>query len=530
MTLAHDLERWATERPDHRAVAFQGATWSWSVLNDRAARIAGGMRDLGVSPGDRVAVIALNSADNVATVCGIHRLGAVHVAINVQLKPKEMAYILRDSGTSVVVVSPRFKAALTEVARELPELKQIVVFDAEPDPAPEGQWPGSVLRAGLSELLDSESVPPSDAAPSDIVAISYTSGTTGVPKGAMLSHEALRFPLEVMTAMFGVTPEDCNATFLPMYSLSILMTGPLWSIYSGAPVALLEKWEPAEFGRLVIENNVTFVGGTSPIAFYDLARLPEEEAAAIDLGTIRFAICGGSPMVASLRNRFESRYGLRFIHAFGGTEGPGLITCDPVDEERKFDSVGKPLPHVRVRIVDDDWNDLPAREIGEIVSAPRTEGRYKGRYTPMSGYLNKAEETERVLRDRAFRWGDLGYLDEDGYLYLVDRKKDMIIRGGMNVYPSEIEQVLNSDERVDECAVVASPHERYTEVPKAFIMLRPGTEATVDEFRALVEEQLARYKWPHEYEIVADFPRNHMGKILKRELRAQEWARTSVSE
>ncbi len=255
--------------------------------------------------------------------------------------------------------------------------------------------------------------------------------------------------------------------------------------------------------------------------YSDLLDLPVAQAADVDLSSVRVATCGGSPMAPEVRRAFEERYGFRFVHAYGGTEGPGIVTTDPMDgRERRFDSVGVPLPHIRVTIEDDDGNELPPGSIGEVCTAAYPVGPYAGLYEPVRCYWGMPEESAETLRDSKLHWGDLGYLDDEGFLYIVDRKKDMIIRGGMNVYPKELEGLLYRDERIGECAVVGAQHPRYGEVPVAFVRRAEGAQVSAEEVLALVNDHTATFKHLTAVTFVNDFPRNALGKILKRELRA----------
>ena len=252
----------------------------------------------------------------------------------------------------------------------------------------------------------------------------------------------------------------------------------------------------------------------------DLLERYGETAEAVDLSTIRIAGCGGSPIAPETRRAFEARFGFRFVHAYGTTEAPALVTTDPFDEDREFLSVGKPLPHIEVTIEDEHGATLPANEVGEICFGAAQTGPYKGIYEPMRCYWNMPDETAEAFREGRLRSGDLGYLDDGGFLFISGRVKDMIIRGGMNVYPKELENLLYEDPRVLECAVIGLAHERYGEVPIAMIRVASGSDLTDVEALALVNDHTARFKHLVQVRFVDDFPRNALGKILKRELRA----------
>ncbi|MFV0317871.1 MAG: class I adenylate-forming enzyme family protein, partial [Microthrixaceae bacterium] len=315
------------------------------------------------------------------------------------------------------------------------------------------------------------------------------------------------------------TEDDVFMSVLPIYLLSILVLGPMSSLLAGATCRLMPKYESSTFASFVREDRTTIVGASIPMMFADILDLPTVEQDAVDLSSIRVANCGGSPMSPEVRKTFEARHNFKFIHAYGGTEGPAVISTDPLDRPRKFDSVGVPLPHIEVTIVDDDDNEVPTGELGEICTSAKSEGPYAGLYEPLRCYWGREEATEETLRGEMVHWGDVGYMDEDGYLYIVDRMKDMIIRGGMNIYPKELEELLYEDDRIAECAVVAADHDRYGEVP--FVFVRPVTagELAEDDVMAIVNDRVAPYKRLTGVTFVEDFPRNALGKILKRELR-----------
>jgi long-chain acyl-CoA synthetase len=503
MNLAEQLEAVAGEQP--RKVALRtdtGREITFEALDAAAAGAAGALRALGVGAGDRVAVMAGSHPEFVAAFYGIWKLGAVAVALNAQLGSDEVRYQLRNSGARVAICDPGRSREVVEAAAadgETPELEHVLGID---------ELRGEVVTAV--------------ALPDDALAtIFYTSGTTGVPKGAAHTHRALAVQLEVLVDRYGYTSDDVFVSVMPIYLLSILLLGPITSIRVGATCRLLPRYDPWGFAQAVREDRVTVVGACVPMLFSDLVDLPPEQAEQVDLSTIRIACCGGSPMAPEVRRTFEERFDFRFIHAYGGTEGPAMVTADPLDRPRKFDSVGIALAHVRISIEDDNGNELPARDVGEICIGPREEGAFAGAYEPMACYWGMPEETEETLRGGKMRLGDVGYLDEDGFLYLVDRKKDMIIRGGMNVYPKELETLIYADPRIAECAVVAAPHRRYGEVPFAFVRAAEGAKLTESDVLAIVNDKVARFKHLSGARVLDEFPRNALGKIVKRELRAQ---------
>lgn len=500
MSLAERIEAVAAQHPDKVAFRTESEEVTFAEFDDRASKIAGGLRQLGVVPGDRVALMAGSHPEFVASVIATWKIGAVFVAINAQLGPEEVRYQLENSQPKVVLADPgRCREVIDEVASQVPSVHHV---------ATTGELAGEPIRAVTVD-------PGWDAT------IFYTSGTTGVPKGATHTHRALTVQLDMVRDRFAMTSDDVFLSVLPIYLLSILVLGPLTALVVGSTCRLMNKYDAAEFARHVREDRTTIIGASIPMMFADLLALPPESAALVDLSSIRTANCGGSPMPPEIRKAFEERYGFRFIHAYGGTEGPVMVSTDPVDRPRKFDSVGVPYPHIKVTIVDDDDQEVPTGSIGEICTSAYEEGPYAGMYEPIRCYWGMPEQTATALRGGRLHWGDIGYLDEDGYLFLVDRKTDMIIRGGMNVYPKEIEGLLYEDERIAECAVVAADHPRYGEVPFAFVRAAPGATISEEEVKSLVNSRTARFKHLEGVRLVEEFPRNTLGKILKRELRGQ---------
>lgn len=500
MSLAERIEAVAERSPDKVAFRTDSDDMTFAEFDDRASRIAGGLRQLGVAPGDRVAVMAGSHPEFVASLVATWKLGAIFVAVNAQLGPDEVLYQLQNSEPKVVLADPgRCREVVDAVASRAPSVQHV---------AATGELDGDPLRATPVD-------PGSDAT------IFYTSGTTGVPKGATHTHRALTVQLDMVIDRFSMSSDDVFLSVLPIYLLSILVLGPLTALVLGSTCRVMTKYDPVEFARHVRRDRTTVIGASIPMMFADLLALPAEQAAEVDLSSIRTANCGGSPMPPEIRRAFEERYGFRFIHAYGGTEGPVMVSTDPVDRPRKFDSVGVPYPHIKVTIVDDEDQELPPGSIGEICTSAYENGPYAGMYEPIRCYWAMPEQTATALRGGRLHWGDIGYLDEDGYLFLVDRKSDMIIRGGMNVYPKEIESLLYEDERIAECAVVADSHDRYGEVPFAFVRPAPGATISAEEVKSLVSSRLARFKHLEGVQLVEDFPRNALGKILKRELRDQ---------
>ncbi len=320
---------------------------------------------------------------------------------------------------------------------------------------------------------------------------------------------------------YSITGEEQFLSVLPLYLLSIFILGPLLSIRTGNTCRLMARYDPARFAEHVRSDGTTMMGASIPMMFADLLDLPEDEAAKVDLSTIRIAGCGGSPMPPEIRREFEERYDFRFVHAYGGTRGRRSsrpIRSTPTASSTRSASRFRTS---RSRLRTTRATSCRRARSARSAPSPTPPGRTRDVYEPLSRYWGMEEQTEENLVDgRKLRWGDLGYLDDDGFLYIVDRKKDMIIRGGMNVYPKELESLLYDDERIAECAVVGAPHPRYGEVPVVYVRRADGDAITEDEVLSLVNDHTAKFKHLQDVTFVDDFPRNALGKILKRELRA----------
>ncbi len=487
--------------PDRRCIAGGPNPLTYGEAGYAVARLAGGLARLGVRKGDRVAVMLPNVPEFVLSAYAAWRLGAAHVAINTMYKEREVAHLLVDSGAKVVITTSEL-LPLVRGAEQTPAVETVVVLG---DGAAGGRALPfhEVVEMGRPVL---ESVPVESG---DLAVVAYTSGTTGVPKGARLTHGNYRSQLECYRTYFGLDERDSSLVATPLFLQAIFLLGPVLAHHLGATAIIQERFDAREYARLIKTHRVGLLGAAVPPMFYDLARLGTDD---LDMGSVRYAFIGGSPISSALRTQFETKFGFRLSYSYGGTETTGHMTADPPDGARKQDSPGLPLPGREMKVVDVEGRTLPRGEIGEICSrGPNV----------MEGYWNRPDATASALRDGWFHSGDLGYLDADGYVFIVDRMQDTINRGGFKVFPTEIEKVLQRDPRVVESAVVGVPHPRLGEVPKAFVVLRPGAAATASELIELTRAELARYKVLEDVEFRASLPRSPMGKVLRRELRRE---------
>lgn len=500
MNLMHRLAATANHDPDRVALHAEDAVVTYAGLQRRAQQVAGGLAHRGVRPGDRVALVADSSQSwVVAALYGIWWAGAVATVLNAQLTADEIAMQMDNAGACLAVAeTSRALELAARAARRAAAVPDVVnVAD---------------LRHDRAQAVDSGGT--RDAT------IFYTSGTTGTAKGATHTHRALLAHLDQLAAWYQVTSDDVLLQALPLYLLSVLVMGPLLSVHTGSVCRMLSRFDSTAVAEAVTTDRVTVMAAV-PVLFWDLMELGPEAAGRFDLGSVRVLHFGGAPTPPSLRSGFEQRFGARLYQAYGATEAPNMVAGDPYGAAPRPGSVGRPMPHILLTVVDEEQRPLPAGAVGEICAERRREGSHAGLYEPMRCYWGDADATVAALRGGRLHLGDLGYLDPDGYLFLVDRKTDVIIRGGMNIYPRELEMALDADERIAECAVVGGPHPRYGEVPVAFVRVSGSPAPTREEVLAVVNPRLARYKQLTDVRIVEDFPRNAMGKILKRELRAR---------
>jgi len=497
-SVADVLTRGLTERPDDLAVAARHGRLTYRELDAAANRAAHALLALGVRPGDRVAASLPNDVDIVVAFLGAMRAGAVWVGVHRVLARPEKVRMFDDCGTSVVLADP---SVADELARggqgDVPRVVRVDPTD------PQAEW--QRLLAGADPGPTGVEVDPFAPA-----AISYTSGTTGWPKGVVHSQHNLLMPGAVTVPEGAYGPDEPIGVVLPLTILNVMILNVVIAFQAGSRVVVGDRHDPVGVAEWIEAEQVAVISFV-PTIFHELLTHPDVRPEA--LRTVTKARTGGAQVTDGLRALYQERFGQRLCSSFAMTEVPTFATREDPSEPAVPGSLGRALPHVRVEIHDADDRPVPIGTTGEICIGPSTEGPWAGVYTPMLGYWGMPEETATALRGGLLHTGDIGRLDEDGYLYLVDRKSSLIIRGGSNIYPAEIERVLDLDDRVADCAVVPRPDERLGETTVAFVELNPGATATPEELRALCREHLARYKVPDEVRIVEQLPRNPLGKV-----------------
>lgn len=503
-TVAGLLEAGCARDPGAEALVGRFARYTYAELDAAASRAARALMQLGVRRFDRVAASTANHTDLVVAFLGAQRIGAIWVGINRQLAPREKAYLLADSGARVFLGDRETCAQVAERRSEAPGLD--CVIDAEPGDA-SSAW-AERLAAAEPTRLDLEVDPFAPAA------IAYTSGTTGFPKGAVHSQHNLLLP-GALAAAAGPTPELRLGVCLPISILNLMILGPVLSAQVGGTCVLMDRIDAPGIAAWVRDERIRSFSAV-PAILHDLLTHPDVTPA--DLATLTRPGVGGAGCPESFRELFEKRFGHPVGVGYGLTEAPTGVTASDPSGPPKPGSAGRARPHVEIRILDADGRELPAGGVGEVCVGPAREGTWGGVYTPMLGYWNRPEATRAALRDGLLHTGDLGTLDADGDLFITDRKSDLILRGGANVYPAEVERVIHEDPRVAACAVLGIPDERLGERVVAAVQLEPDAALDADQLRTRCEASLARYKVPERIVFVDAFPRTPMGKIRKRDL------------
>jgi long-chain acyl-CoA synthetase len=492
MNLAANLTRNAAAHPDRVAIRLGDGAVTYRDLDESSARVAGLLAVRGVRPGQPIAIMLPNVPEYAVVYYGVLRAGGVVVPMNPLLKAREVAYYLGDSGAPVILA---WHTTTDEViAGAAPMGTEAVIVD----PATFGDL--------LAEATPAREVV--DRAAHDTAVLLYTSGTTGRPKGAELTHGNLTTNVEVTRSdLLEIGPDDVIFGGLPLFH-SFGQTCTLNAAISvGASLSLLPRFDPTQALALLARHGATVFVGV-PTMYSALLAVPDRED--YDLSALRVCVSGGAAMPVEVLRQFEKAFGCTVLEGYGLSETSPVASFNHPHRERKPGSIGTPIRGVEMRVVDDARAEIPQGEVGEIA--------IRG-HNVMKGYWNKPEATAEVVSaDGWFHTGDVGRVDDDGYYFVVDRKKDLIIRGGYNVYPREIEEVLYEHEDVAEVAVIGVSHPALGEEVAAAVVLRPGATTTADELRGYVKGQVAAYKYPRHVWFVPALPKGPTGKILKREI------------
>jgi long-chain acyl-CoA synthetase len=506
------LRQWATETPDAPMLTQDGTTVTWAELYERAKRVSRGLEAAGVGPGDRVAFLDRNGIDYFEVFFGCALLGAVSVAVNWRLAPAEMAVIVEDAGAPILFLGPDYAAAAKEIEALVDGVRHWVPLDRLAAWRDANAGPGGITPD-----------PGFDPGPGDVVTQLYTSGTTGLPKGAMISGGNISCILTEADRVFHISADTVSLVAMPLFHIG----GTGWALCGmsrGGHSVILRDLDPTALLHIVAEHRITETFVVPAVLMFLLAT---PELTTTDVSSLRTVFYGASPISEDVLVRSIRALGCDFAQVYGLTETTGAITSlMPEDHDPEgpraglLRSAGRPFDHIELRIVDtDSGQDLPPGAVGELWT--RSDQN-------MLGYWNKEGETAAVLSDDGwFRTGDAGWIDEEGYLYLHDRIKDMIVSGGENIYPAEVENALLAHPAVADAAVIGVPDDKWGETVKAIVVRAPGASdddgALTADIIAGTRDRMAHYKCPTSIDFIEVLPRNPSGKVLKRELRAPYW-------
>jgi long-chain acyl-CoA synthetase len=537
-TVADLLRDSAAKLPSHPATIFFGGKLTYAQLLDQVNRFATALDALGVKQGDRVVIDLPNCPQWVIAWYALQTIGAIGVMTNPLYVERELEFQWNDAGAETAIVFDRLYPRVQNIRGKTPIRRVIVTGVQDYLPFPKNLlYPLKAKREKIwveiprhdgAPLFFKDLIARHPSAPpqpkinlDDVACLVYTGGTTGTPKGAMLTHRnivALVTQVRNSVLVRSKEGEERVLAVLPFFHVFGLNAVMNVSVGGASTLILVPRFDPGEVIDLIEKEKPTFMVGV-PTMY--IAMMNHERAGKADMTSLKTCISGAAPLPVQVLEEFEKRTGARITEGYGLTEGTVAETCNPLWKMRKIGSIGVPYPDVDMKIVDVETGtrEMLPNEIGElIIQSP----------TVMKGYWNKPKETADAIRNGWLYTGDIAKMDEDGYFYIVDRKKDMIIAGGYNIYPREIEEVLYEHPKVQEAAVIGIPDPYRGETVKAFVVLKPGETATAEEIIAFCRERMAVYKAPTTIEFRDALPRNLIGKLLRRELREQEMAKAKA--
>jgi long-chain acyl-CoA synthetase len=500
MSLAHLAEESLDKYGEYVALAFEGHRYTNLDQHREACRLAHALRRLGVGVGDRVVVMLPNCPEVTQSYAAILRCGGVIVPVIFLLGDREVGHILADSEAKVVITAADMLWKVEAQIGVLPTLQHVLLVDGDGD--------GRTRSLAAERAGEPDAFPPVDRRPDDLAVILYTSGTTGVPKGVALSHDNLESNARAAASLNDLGREDWAVAVLPLshsYGLTVMNAGHIL----GSRAALLRWFNPEAVLQTIQEFRAVSMSAVPTMLIY-LLNYPEADR--FDTRSMRVWGSGAAPLPVEIVEPFERKFGGRILEGYGLTEASPVVSAHRLSGPRRIGSVGRAIPGVEISIQDDLDRPLPAGELGEVC--------VRGRNV-MVGYYRNPEETARTVRAGWLHTGDMGRLDDDGFLFIAERKKDLIIRGGFNIYPREVEEVLYAHPKVAEAAVVGMKDPLMGEDVLAFVVLRSGERASAEEIGAFCEGRLARFKCPKQIRFVESLPKSPIGKVLRKELRTQ---------
>jgi len=500
-SLAEIFRATARRNGEAEAIAFAGRTLNYAMLDLLSDRAAGALAERGINQGDRVGLYCPNSDAFAIAYLGIIKSGAVVVPVNLLLNPKEIAFIFNDAEISAFIYHEAFAASAATIKPLVPSLKTCIFIGASQSNPSELLW---------SEILHLEKAPPEFTInpAEDLAAILYTSGTTGRPKGAMLTHRNLSSNTRSVHEALRLEPgSERMLVVLPMFHAFAATAGMLAPLLYGGAIVPLPRFEPVSVAEIIEKERITLFLGV-PSMFIALLHLPKQFDA--KFAPLKFCASGGAALPVAVMEQFEKRFGKVIYEGDGPTECSPVTCVNPIGGKRKPGTVGKTVPGVEMKIMDENGKEVPHGAIGELC--------VRGANV-MKGYWRLPAETKESFFGEWFRTGDLGTEDDEGYFSILDRRKDIIIVNGMNIYPRMIEEIIIRVPGVRECAVVGDPHPMHGEIPVAYVALSTDKNVTAETIRTACRENLGRHEVPRKFVFMPELPKNAAGKILKRQLR-----------
>jgi long-chain acyl-CoA synthetase len=503
------LEERAAATPDKVFLVNEadGREYTYRAFDDAVDRTARLLFALGVGKGDVVSLLLPNGAEYVTAYFACFKLGALAGPVNSLLKSEEMAYVVANSEAKALLYGSEFAAHVPAIRAGAASLRSLVAFDDERRDTAGDAAPAADAWRGAEVGREDEAV------------IIYTSGTTGKPKGCLLTHANLLANARQIVEWLGFTADDRLLTVMPLFHMNAVTVTTASALYAGGSTVVAPRFSAGRFWQTIAGRGVTSFGSVATMLSMLLARYPQGAPAELDVSRLRFAMCGSAPVPAEVLRRFEETFDCLVVEGYGLSESTCRSTFNPPDARRRPGSCGLPIGN-EMRVVDEEDREVADGREGEIVL--RGENIFKG-------YFRNEEATRRAFRGGWFHTGDVGYRDRDGFFYIVDRMSDMIIRGGENIYPREVDELLYRHPAVAEGAAFGVPDELYGEEVVACVVLREGASATGEEIAAYCREHLADYKCPKVVRVVGQLPKGPTGKVLKRELAKQYGAEPSRS-
>lgn len=506
------LDDSAIKHANKPAFTFMDTTLTFAQVNAAANQVANGLIAQGIKKGDKIALSCLNLPYFPMVYFGILKMGGVVVPLSVLLKEDEIQFHLENShavayfcfqGTADLPMGQMGFDAFNKSPRCI-QFFNIMGVPTYASPFKGVKTMGALMH-GMSSKFDALSTSAEDTA-----IIVYTSGTTGQPKGAELTHSNLVMNAMVCQEFIRIRPDDTQLVVLPLFHIFAMTVQMNMGIYKGSHSILLPRFDANDAYNLMVKHKVTVFAGV-PTMYWGMINGMDESCDVSKITeNLRLAVSGGAALPLAVLNDFKAKFGLKILEGYGMSEGSPVVTFNQPDVGFKAGSIGTPIWGVQVKLTDDDGNEVATGEKGELL--------YKG-HNVMKGYYNRPEANAETITDGWLHSGDIAIKDEDGFYFIVDRTKDMIIRGGLNVYPRQVEEVMIQHDAVSLVAVIGIPDEQMGEEIKAFVVLNEGMNATVDELKAFTKERLASYKYPRVIEFISELPMSATGKILKKELR-----------